>query len=209
MKSGGASTNEARTDEASTDERSPMVTTTVTVTEESLSALQDALLQTETGRARVLKVAVVRLRNYLFGGVSVALVGAVLMWLVPDVAAVSMALLAAAFLISAFPAYNRYALRIVKLGQAKAVRAVLEEQRALGATTLTYEFDAAGATIRSPFSTVVLPWPSMLGAIVAGPYFFIVRRDYRGLIVDTRALAPGEFEELQGYMLAAGVPQLR
>ena len=196
-------------DEASTDERGPMVTTTVTITEESLNAMQDALLQTETGRARALKVAVIRLRNYLFGGISVTLMGAVLKWLVPDVAAVTMALLAAAFLISAFPAYKWYALKIVKRGQAKAVHAALEEQRALGAATLTYEFDAAGATIRSPFSTVVLPWPSMLGAIVAGPYFFIVRRDYRGLIVDTRALASGEFEELQGYMLAAGVPQLR
>lgn len=186
-----------------------MVSAPVTGTEESLNAMQDALLATEVGRARALQVAQTSLRNYLAAAAGVALVGVVVMGLSPDIAVPAMAALGAIFLILALPAYQWYALQIVKRNQKKAVHTALEEQRALGTTTITYEFDAAGATLKTPFATVTLPWTSMLGAIVAGPYFFIVRRDHKGLIVDTRALAPGEFEELQGYMLAAGVPQLR
>lgn len=186
-----------------------MVSTTVTVTEESLNAMQDALLATEAGHARVPQVALVNLRNYLAAVAGMALVSVVMMSLAPHTAAVALVVIAAIFLILALPAYQWYALQVVKRNQKKVVHAALEEQRALGDATVAYEFDAAGATIRSPFSTVVMPWASMLGAMVSGPYFFIVRRDHKGLIVDTRALAPGEFEELQGYMLAAGVPQLR
>lgn len=185
-----------------------MIRTSVTITEEALNALQDTLMQTEVGRGRALKIAAVRLRYYLVAVAAISVLSVIAWGLVPEIATQVMLVVAVVFLVLAFPLYKRYALATVKRNQGKAVTAYLEEQRALGTATLTYEFTAEGAQMSSPFATVTLPWSSMLGATMAGPYFFIVRRDYKGLIVDTRALAPAELQELQGMMATAGVPQL-
>lgn len=185
-----------------------MITTTITLTEESLGAMQEALFATEAGRPRALQIAAVKLRNYLVAVAGAALLSVFVWVLVPRIFDVLMLAVAAIFLVLAFPLYRWYAFKVVRRSQAKAVRAAVEEQRALGIETLTYEFDTTGVTIRCPFSTVVLPWSSMLGWVANGTYLFVVRRDNKGLVVDTRALAPGELQELKGLMAAAGVQEL-
>lgn len=186
-----------------------MVRTTVTVTEESLNALQDALLQTKVGHDRAVQIAAIRLRNYLLAVVLTALLSIFLWMLVPRCLALPMAVFTAIFLVLAFPLYRWYAFRVVRRNQAKSVRAALDEQRKLGSETLTYEFDSTGAQISCAFSTVRLPWSSMLGWMAADPYLFIVRRDNKGLIVDTRTLAKDDLQELQGYLASVDVSQLR